>query len=51
MKKLFAAACAIGASMLVSLSALTDTVTRTPSPVPRRSFSLASASLTCWRRP
>ncbi len=34
MRKLLAAACAIGASALISSSAMADTVTRTPSPVP-----------------
>ena len=34
MRKLIAAVCAIGASALLSSSAMADTVTRTPSPVP-----------------
>lgn len=34
MRKLIAAACAIGTSLLVSSTAMADTVTRTPSPVP-----------------
>ncbi len=34
MRKLLAAACAIGASALISSTAMADTVTRTPSPVP-----------------
>ncbi len=34
MRKLIAVACAIGASALISSTAMADTVTRTPSPVP-----------------
>jgi hypothetical protein len=39
MKRLFAAACAIGASVVMSSAAMADTVTRTPSPVPTLTFT------------